>query len=300
MRLRIVRRGGVLALAAVAALLAGSVPASATPGDGSAYGVRVHVTLLGTSAADVGPLAAASTPGPASASAARAAVPGVLTAGVVNTSAARDPHTGAVTAGASAVDVAVPLLSGIGQVGARIIAARCTATQHGEQGYASLVAATAGSLGTLDASPAPNSVVPIALPEVGDVATLTLNEQIRDADGDLTVNALHLHLLGGLGAGDVIISSATCGPRSAVAASAPVPVPPTRRPAPTPTTGHLMSAMPGPAGAVLGTTSLAYTGVNVSTWIAFGVLLTAAGVLAVVVGRRRRLAAPGDEHDALD
>ena len=47
MRLRIVRRGGVLGLAAVAALLAGIAPASAAPGDGSAYGVQVDVTLLG-------------------------------------------------------------------------------------------------------------------------------------------------------------------------------------------------------------------------------------------------------------
>ncbi|MFI5606070.1 choice-of-anchor P family protein [Amycolatopsis sp. NPDC051903] len=49
-----------------------------------------------------------------------------------------------------------------------------------------------------------------------NVATLILNEQIHNPDGSLTVNAPHLKLLGGvvgaLGSGDVILSSATCGP----------------------------------------------------------------------------------------
>jgi LPXTG-motif cell wall-anchored protein len=302
MRLRIVRRGGVLALTAVAVLLIGGAPASAAPGDGSAYGVRIDVTLLGASAANAGPLATASTPGQASASAASVAVPRILTAGVIDTTAARDPHTGAVTARASAADVAVPLLSGLGQVGASAIVARCIATQHGEQGSATLTAATLGRLGTLDASPAPNTVVPIALPEVGNVATLTLNEQFRDADGSRTVNAFHLHLLGGpgagaLGAGDVIISSATCGPRAAVAA----PAPPSRRHGPVPASGHTMAAMPGTGGGPAGASGLPYTGANVTGWLAFGVLLVAAGVLAVIVGRRRqrRLIAMGDEPDAL-
>ncbi|HEX4725899.1 MAG TPA: choice-of-anchor P family protein [Pseudonocardiaceae bacterium] len=217
MRFRIVRRGGVLALVATAALLAGVAPAAAAPGDGSAFGVEVGVTLLGVPAVHVGPLAAASTAGPTSDSLASAAVPGVLTAGVINTSAHKDQNTGAVTATASTADVGLPLLKALGRVYAKVIAAKCVATQSGESGSATLTDAKFGSLGTLAVNPAPNTTVTVTLPVVGHVATLILNEQIDNADGSLTVNAVHLHLLGGhgvgaLGTGDVIISSATCGP----------------------------------------------------------------------------------------
>jgi hypothetical protein len=217
MRSRIVRRAGVLALAAVAALLAGTVPASAAPGDGSAYGIKVDVTLLGVPAVHAGPLAAASTNGPTSDSLVSAAVPGVLTAGVINTSAHKDTNTGAVTAEASTADVTLPLLSALGTVGAKLIAAKCLATQSGETGSATLTDAKLGSLGTLAVNPAPNTTIDVKLPAIGNVAKLVLNEQVHNPDGSLTVNAVHLHLLGGhgigaLGDGDVIISSATCGP----------------------------------------------------------------------------------------
>jgi hypothetical protein len=217
MRSRIVRRAGVLALAATAALLAGTAPASAASGDGSAYGIKVDVTLLGVPAVHAGPLAAASTNGPTSDSLVSAAVPGVLTAGLINASAHKDTNTGAVTAEASTADVTLPLLSALGKVGAKLIAAKCMATQAGETGSATLTDAKLGSLGTLAVNPAPNSTVDVKLPAVGNVAKLILNEQIHNPDGSLTVNAVHLHLLGGhgigaLGDGDVIISSATCGP----------------------------------------------------------------------------------------
>jgi hypothetical protein len=217
MRLRMVRRSGVLALAAVAALLAGAAPASAAPGDGSAFGVRVDVSLTGHSVVTAGPLAAASTAGPTSDTLASATVPGIVTAGVLNTSATRDQDTGAVTASASTADVGLPLLAAIGVVRAKLVAATCTATQSGESGSATLTDAVLGSLGALAVHPAPNTTIAVSLPVVGNVARLILNEQVHNPDGSLTVNAVHLHLLGGrgvgaLGSGDVIISSATCGP----------------------------------------------------------------------------------------
>jgi hypothetical protein len=216
MRLRIVRRGGFVALAAVAAVLAGVAPASAAPGDGSAFGLQADVTLLHAGVVHVGPLAPSRTSGPTSANVASAAVPGVITVGVIATSATKDGNTGAVTSTASTADVGVPLLAAIGKVGAKVIAAKCVATQSGEHGEATLADATLGQLGALDANPHPNTSISIKLPGVGNVATLILNEQIHHKDGSLTVNAFHLHLLGGyvgaLGSGDVIISSATCGP----------------------------------------------------------------------------------------
>jgi len=217
MRFRIVRRGGVLALAAVAALLAGVAPAVAAPGDGSAFGVQVNVTLTGQPAVHVGPLAAANTAGPTTDTLASVTVPGVITTGVINTSAQKNPSTGAVTSTASTANVGLPLLSAIGAVSATLIKATCTATQSGETGSTTLTNATLGSLGALAVNPAVNTTIAISLPVVGHVATVILNEQIPNADGSLTVNAVHVHLLGGggvgsLGSGDVIISSATCGP----------------------------------------------------------------------------------------
>lgn len=217
MRLRIVRRGGVLALAAVAALLAGAAPASAAPGDGSAFGIKARVSLAGHSVVDAGPFAAASTSGPASDTAVRADVPGIVTAGLINTSATRDDHTGAVTAAASTANVRLPVLATIGKVQATLVAATCTATQSGETGSATLTDAVLGRLGALDVHPAKNTTISIRAPGIGNVATLTVNEQIHDHDGGLTVNAVHLRLLGGrgvgaIGYGDVVISSATCGP----------------------------------------------------------------------------------------
>jgi hypothetical protein len=257
MRLRIARRGGVLALAAVAALLAGVAPASAAPGDGSAYGAHVNVTLLGTPAVNVGPLAAASTAGPTTNTLASASVPGVLTTGVINTSAVLDSSTGAVTAEASTANVALPLLAAVGKVGATLVDAKCVATQSGITGTTTLAGVSLGKLGTVSATPAPNTTIQVALPVVGNVATLTFNEQIHNSDGSLTVNAIHLHLLGGgavgtLGSGDVIISSATCGP-----AALPIPM---------------------ASGAGL--------------WIGLGLLAAIAVPTATVIVRRRRTASP--------
>lgn len=217
MRFRIARRGGVLALAAVAALLAGAAPASAAPGDGSAYGVHVNVTLLGTPAVVAGPLAAASTAGPTTSTLASVNLPGIVTAKVITTSAKLDESTGAVTADAATAKVGLPLLAALGTVRADLVEAKCKATQSGTSGSTTLVGAELGSLGTAAVTPAANTKLAVALPVVGNVATLILNEQIDNPDGSLTVNAIHLHLLGTdalgtLGSGDVIISSATCGP----------------------------------------------------------------------------------------
>lgn len=217
MRLRIARRGGLLVVVAIAALVAGALPASAAPGDGSAYGVRVDVKLLGVSAVQAGPLSAASTNGPTVGHLATVNVAGIVSTGVINTSAKRDDQTGAVSSDANTADVALPLLAAIGHVEAKAVDAHCTATQQGVSGSTSIVGADLGTLGAVAANPAPNSIIAVALPGIGNIATIILNEQIHNQDGSLTVNAIHLKLLGSglvgtIGSGDVIISSATCGP----------------------------------------------------------------------------------------
>ncbi|WIX79944.1 choice-of-anchor P family protein [Amycolatopsis carbonis] len=216
MKKHLLRRGGMLAAVVASIALAGAVPASAAPGDGSAYGVNVDVKLLGADAVKLGPLAAANTDGPTSNSTVSANAAGILTAGVINTSAVRDDNSGAVTAKASTADVGLPLLkAALGNVGIKAVEAVCTATQEGVKGSSTLVGADLGSVGDVDSNPAPNTQIKVGLGPV-NVATLILNEQIKNKDGSLTVNALHLKLLGGvvgaLGSGDVIVSSATCGP----------------------------------------------------------------------------------------
>ncbi len=216
MKSYLVRRGGLLAAAVASLALAGAVPASAAPGDGSAYGVKVDVKLLGQQAVKAGPLAAANTAGPTSNTLAKVDIPGILTAGVINAEAKSDDDSGAVTAKASTADVALPLLKpALGNVGVKLVEAVCTATQKGVEGSTKLVGADLGSLGTVNANPAPNTELKVGLGAI-NVATVILNEQIKNPDGSLTVNAVHVKLLGdglnALGSGDVIVSSATCGP----------------------------------------------------------------------------------------
>ncbi|MGW5716692.1 choice-of-anchor P family protein [Amycolatopsis sp. NPDC003865] len=216
MKSSLARRGGLLAAVVASFVLAGAAPASAAPGDGSAYGVKVDVTLLGQPAVHVGPLAAANTAGPTTSTLASAAVPGVLTAGVIATEAKRDDNSGAVTAKATTANVGLPLLkAALGDVGIKTVEAVCTATQAGVKGSSTLADAKLGSIGTVDASPAPNTQVKVGIAGI-NIATIILNEQIKNPDGSLTVNAIHVKLLGGvvgsLGSGDVIVSSATCGP----------------------------------------------------------------------------------------
>jgi len=57
----------------------------------------------------------------------------------------------------------------------------------------------------LAANAAPNTAV-----NIPGVASIVLNEQSTDSDGVLTVNAVHITLLGGT-AGDIIIGHAECG-----------------------------------------------------------------------------------------
>ncbi|HET6707987.1 choice-of-anchor P family protein, partial [Amycolatopsis sp.] len=154
MKSSLVRRGGLLAAVVASVVLAGAAPASAAPGDGSAYGVKVDVKLLGQDAVKTGPFAAATTEGPTSSSLAKVDLTGILTAGAINTEAKRDENSGAVTAKASTADVTLPLLkAALGNVGIKLVEAVCTATQKGVEGSTKLVGANLGSVGAVDAAP---------------------------------------------------------------------------------------------------------------------------------------------------
>lgn len=207
MHKHMVRRGGVVGLLAAAALLAGALPASAAPGDGSAFVVSAKLTLAGA-AVNVGPLSPSNTDGPTSAELASVSVPNVLTAGVAKSAAVRDEATGGVHSRASVADVALGLGGFTGSI--KLVEAICDATQAGNVGSSSIIKGTFGGQ-ALPASPPPNTVIAVP-PGPAPLVSIVLNEQIVNPDGSLTVNAIHIKVNAPVASGDVIISSATCGP----------------------------------------------------------------------------------------
>src|SRR6202000_842659 len=91
-------------------------------------------------------------------------------------------------------------------VTATTIEAHCAATSGGIVGTTNLVdAVLAGT--ALAANPSANTVI-----NVSPLITATLNEQVTNPDGSLTVNAIHLHLPLPLVSGDIYLASASCGP----------------------------------------------------------------------------------------
>lgn len=203
-------------LAAVGALLLGATPASAAPGDASSHGVKLALSLLGSKAVSAGPFASSDVHGPTTNSSVVVELPGVLKTGAVTTSATRDEKTGGVFAKASTADVKIDLLKAMtGGISSTLVEADCDATQKGLSGKVKLVGLNLGRLGAVDSEPAPNTEVDVELVGV-EIARITFNEQVANADGSLTVNAVHLRLIGGalgsVGTGDLVLSSATCGP----------------------------------------------------------------------------------------
>jgi hypothetical protein len=122
-----------------------------------------------------------------------------------------DPSTGDANASATVENLGVSIpgatlaLTGVNST--------CTATPKGATGSGVIAGGSFTVLGvptTLKADAAPNTTVSIP-----GIASIVLNQQSTDADGVLTVNALHITLLGGAGA-NIIIGHAQCGGAPAV------------------------------------------------------------------------------------
>lgn len=210
MRRRFVRHGGVVGVAVAASLMVGALPASAAPGDGSAYVAKVAVTLLGSPAVDVGPLAPTNTAGPTHAELASLDAAGLVTAGLVSSDSVLNEETGEVHTEANLADVGLALGGLTGSIEA--ITATCDATQAGITGATTLAGVAIAGV-NVPVDPAPNTTVNLLL------AKIVFNEQVMNPDGSLTVNAVHITLNAGLGTGDVILGQARCGP-----AAPPVPL----------------------------------------------------------------------------
>ncbi len=210
MRMRFAGRGGAIGVAVAASLMLGAMPASAAPGDGSAYAVDVAVTLLGQPAVDVGPLAPSNTDGPTSASVADVNVAGLVTAALITSESVLNEETGEVHAQADLANVGINLGPLDGTIGA--VNATCDATQAGTTGSASIANLQLPGV-SVPVNPAPNTTINLPL------VSIVFNEQIENPDGSLTVNAIHIKLNALVGTGDVVLASATCGP-----AAPPVPL----------------------------------------------------------------------------
>ena len=118
-----------------------------------------------------------------------------------------DPSTGDAAASATVESLGVTLPAAT--IALTGINSTCTATPSGATGSGVIAGGTVKlpvlPAITLKAGAAPNTKVSIP-----GVASVVLNEQTTDANGVLTVNAVHITLLGGAGA-NVIIGHAQCG-----------------------------------------------------------------------------------------
>lgn len=184
---------GLLAAGLTAATAAATGPALAAPpdpsGSGSAFGL-----------AATGPLGAVP-PEPAVSSDGGPAHKSVLSEDrlkAVRASALKVDATPS-NARSNVTDLAVPT--------AKLMANAVTATCHDGQGGAHLTRATVAGK-RLDATPPPNTTVPVDVEGVGRTS-LVLNKQQRMPNGRLAVTAMQLNLPGGKGA--VRVASATCG-----------------------------------------------------------------------------------------
>jgi hypothetical protein len=177
-----------------------------------------------------GPLAASNTHGPNSASTVDATLKGLVSAKVL-TSTSKHNGDGTVASSASTTQVALPLLRGVAGATptASVITAQCRSTAHGITGSSDLADLNLGKIGRVSAA-TPN--LKLGIPGVVEVIA---NEQIHNADGSLTVNALDIKLLGGkllnaVGSGRIVISSATCAAATTPPTTPPSSTPPSSTP----------------------------------------------------------------------
>jgi hypothetical protein len=204
-----------LALSAMVVLGSAAGASAGTVGfvGGGAFVAKVNVQPVVGPAVTLGPISSVTLPptggGPFTASVASFAAPGLLEArlGSASTQGALG-STGFATSSARLVTIS----AGGGAVKASLLASSCrvdsAGTTTGTSSFAGL-----SILGVpVSVSPPPNTTVTL----VG-VGTLILNEQSTTVGPggirSITVNALHLHLAGALGSGDIIISQSRCTAR---------------------------------------------------------------------------------------
>ena len=238
-RFRRCRTGAAVALLFAGMLSGVGAPpavAQVTAVQGSAFGYRLSVSLFGGPANVQGPAPTVSLPSGGSATAITATAPTGLaevppatffSSGQLELSTQGTPAGGSVTSSARITNLNT---SQSEVLTASAISSTCTASASGVSGSTTI---TGGVLQTdngdtnaandipdhpavtqaLPANPAPNTTIEghLHLGNSTDRFRMVFNEQIRNADGSITVNAVHQTLIGPTAVGDLIIGQVVCG-----------------------------------------------------------------------------------------
>jgi len=132
----------------------------------------------------------------------------ILETGPLTASTEGSTGTGIVTSSASAANI------GPGPFTADEASSTCTQTPSGFSGSSQIVNGVVQTSDTtsevVPGNPAPNTAFTGIVDSVGDTFDIVFNEQILTADS-LTVNAVHMKLLGPNAVGDVFIGQSVCG-----------------------------------------------------------------------------------------
>ena len=199
-------------------LVAAPAAAALDPGaNSSAFGVKANV-LNGVLV--VPPTPTAVSPPNATGSVLNVNLGALGAVGAVTLATNADSAAGTSDATASVADVALLGAAAVQfpALAAQAVVATCSATApDAPTGSTTLTAAQLGGNPLLDLTPAPNT----KLLNLTGLAVVTLNEQIVNGDGSLTVNAIHVQLgpivNGTATIADAILSSVTCGPNAVTA-----------------------------------------------------------------------------------
>ena len=195
---------------------------------GGAYGFFASVSLFGGPPATRGPTPTVTLPAAGSATpvtGTAASGDGKFGPATIFSSGRLDVSTqgtpgGSVTSSATVANVNT---SGQEVLTAATVASTCTASATGATGSATFTGGTVRTSEgnpdvdgddtdvTVPSNPAPNTTYTGTIEAVGDTFRYVLNEQVRSADGTLTVNAAHMYLLGPTAVGDLIIGQSRCG-----------------------------------------------------------------------------------------
>jgi len=206
-----------------------AAPASTEVG-GGAYGFFVSIGLFGGAPASRGPTPTVTLPSGGSATPVTDSAPSgnaqfgpaiIFTSDKLDVSTEGTPG-GTVTSSATANNVN---RSGQEQLTAATVSSKCTSSGTEQSGSTTV---TGGKLVTssgantdsdaladdtvvdLPANPAPNTPYEGKVEAVGDTFRVVLNEQVKTAGG-ITVNAVHMFLLGPTAVGELIIGQSRCG-----------------------------------------------------------------------------------------
>lgn len=214
-----IRSARVLALGVTVGLtLVTATPALAEPNPGGINGSAFGLSVEAAGILNIGPTPQVVLPPDGTRqeeSTVNVPLSPLVTADVLAVATEGNAAAGTSTASATVtmVDVLPSLIPGGDSVlSADLINAQCTATTEGETGSASILNLQANGEPLANATPGPNTEI-----TVEGLAEVVLNEQIMNADGSLTVNAVRITLLptvlGEPGA-EIILASVTCGPNA--------------------------------------------------------------------------------------